>query len=118
MNQINKLLEYMKMSKERNPERKSYTTLVNYILTNECDTDTILTELTELTKLSDRWISVKDRLPEYGVEVSVSLPNYLVKIQTATYTKVFEMEFVISAMCVTKDVTHWMPLPSPPKIEL
>lgn len=55
------------------------------------------------------WISVKDRLPEYfesvlgsdGKEVSVAFRT----VEGNWIDEVFELD---------GDVTHWMPLPSPP----
>ncbi len=56
------------------------------------------------------WISVKDRLPEEGsyVLVFVNL-GYGYTIGTSLYlNKSFKMD---------ENITHWMPLPEPPKGE-
>ncbi len=57
------------------------------------------------------WISVKDRLPEAGSYVLAYLDfGYGYSITTSIYIK---NGFVTGE----KDVTHWMPLPQPPKGE-
>ena len=62
-------------------------------------------------KKSFEWISVKDRLPEYNKDVLV-------------YTKMgyMDVDFNKSSFSANfyrnnRDVTHWMPLPEPPKGE-
>lgn len=65
-------------------------------------------ELKEWSKFTD-WISVNDRLPEEDVRVLVWLNT------NRSYTKIdtdrrFEGKWVRWA----SDVTHWMPLPTPP----
>lgn len=57
-----------------------------------------------------KWISVKDKLPEFEAEVIVYVKNqgiffgaYADKVWWRTYTK------------ISGQVTHWMPLPEPPK---
>jgi hypothetical protein len=69
------------------------------------------------------WISVKDRLPEEGQSVDcwVSSVRYGTKYRHAD--SIFNTDF--NEMCFDHDdfshyekiesVTHWMPLPSPPK---
>jgi hypothetical protein len=44
-----------------------------------------------------KWISVKERLPEDGIEVLFYSPKTEINC------------------CFVGDVTHWMPLPEPPK---
>ena len=75
------------------------------------------------------WISVKDRLPEedgryityraginYGITCEtlfcVQPTNY--RIPTKNY---FYFRNSMGYQCVCTDVTHWMPLPEPPKGE-
>lgn len=63
-----------------------------------------ITELKQqLSEQQNRWISVEDRLPEKA-------GRYLVSTQRMVYVMHFEAEkFIFS------DITHWMPLPEPPK---
>jgi len=52
------------------------------------------------------WISTKDRLPEVGVRVLASYTNQYVTIN--------QMHIQDDASFV-RNITHWMPLPEPPK---
>ena len=58
------------------------------------------------------WISVKDRLPEEEARVLVYLDS------NRSYTKT-DTDRLINSKWVRwgRDVTHWMPLPDPPKGE-
>lgn len=58
------------------------------------------------------WISVKDRLPEEEARVLVYLDS------NRSYTKT-DTDRLINSKWVRwdRDVTHWMPLPEPPKGE-
>ena len=57
------------------------------------------------------WISIKDRLPEAGSYVLVYLDfGYGYSITTNSYIK-------SGFVTCEKEVTHWMPLPEPPKGE-
>lgn len=60
------------------------------------------------------WISVKDRLPDIGIEVLVYLSSYNGgSIRTdQRYTNQSWMWYE------DYDITHWMPLPEPPKTQL
>ena len=57
-----------------------------------------------------RWIPVKERFPEYGQEVLVYTGNILKPI-------VMEYTFWRKDYDTWRHVTHWMPLPEPPKEE-
>lgn len=56
-----------------------------------------------------KWISVKDRLPENS-RVLVFSPCFIGSDETMII-RLLDSDFV--AKC--SDVTHWMPLPEPPK---
>lgn len=62
-----------------------------------------------------KWISVTERLPERGVPVLLWVHNSWMAV--GKLDKVFKDEFVINALCFTEHITHWQPLPSPPKTE-
>jgi hypothetical protein len=57
------------------------------------------------------WVSVKDRLPDVGCDVLFMCENksYGVGAYSDTYRDFFSGQFPV------KGVTHWMPLPEPPK---
>lgn len=63
----------------------------------------------------DGWISVKDRMPEEFTSVIVHVPG------ENQWSTVREAYFARGGWCTrigifsTDDVTHWMPLPEPPK---
>lgn len=58
--------------------------------------------------MKEEWISVKDRLPEHYVSVLVFDPKEQIPYAIDFYTgKYWGNRF--------DTVTHWMPLPSPPK---
>jgi len=72
---------------------------------------------TEVVKLweADRWIPVGERLPE---------PNKFVLVYAPKFKNVFECyvdrdcgnwRFAVSCYDITQPVTHWKPLPQPPK---
>lgn len=58
------------------------------------------------------WVSVKERLPEKGKSVLVMLQEgacLVARIEPWGWAKGY------SAADILDDVTHWMPLPGPPK---
>ena len=59
----------------------------------------------------NEWISVKDRLPEEDIRVLVYINS------DRSYTKL-DTDRLSNGKFVRwyKDVTHWMPLPEPPKV--
>jgi hypothetical protein len=90
-----------------------------------------LKELAELRKAT-RWIPVSERLPEYSPSGTVK--SYWVaydtskgkQMQIAVYSDYMYSTLIGIPPCVTwrdyeshkiKNVTHWMPLPEPPKGE-
>ena len=73
----------------------------------------------EIQKLkSNKWISVSDRLPNPGQNVLVYRKGYFHPFDVAEYSKVFAMEFIANAICITDHVTHWQPLPEPPETKI
>lgn len=69
-----------------------------------------LEELQRYREQAAQWISVKDRLPE-------ETGNYIVWVGYGTniYSYFKPSNCWMTGVLVTKIVTHWMPLPEPPK---
>ena len=59
-----------------------------------------------------KWVSVETP-PDEDKYVLCYFKNG--NIKTCQYRKVFKMEYVSNAICETVNITHWQPLPSPPK---
>ena len=57
-----------------------------------------------------RWISVDERLPEVGVNVIVLLADGFTSVAQR-----LTLGWFIYVYSTSRDVTHWMPLPEPPK---
>lgn len=63
-----------------------------------------------------QWISVKDRLPEDNSDVLAYMQNSIEsRIFPACYHKGWWEDCIWNTRCLS--VTHWMPLPEPPKGE-
>ena len=60
------------------------------------------------------WISVDDRMPEKMGEVLVVLYG---RVCIAWYHGNGQFETGSGLICYAEEVTHWMPLPEPPKEE-
>lgn len=60
------------------------------------------------------WISVNDRLPEHGKRYLIYATSGDNKIGYITTTS-FSGHFVLAGRRAYWKVTHWMPLPEPPK---
>ena len=74
----------------------------------------------EAEPVKQEWISVKDRLPERLKEVLICFDDYGRKsVSVATYRDYFYgKEWLSNMVSLSVDcVTHWMPLPEPPKEE-
>lgn len=54
----------------------------------------------------NQWISVKDRLPEFGTPILYYRDS--IGMQTTTWDREEEKYYVMN------DITHWQPLPTPP----
>jgi hypothetical protein len=63
-----------------------------------------------------QWISVKDRLPEAGSGLLIVYQSSLKELGTSYY----DDDMWCSSLwpIVSKHITHWMPLPQPPKEEV
>lgn len=62
-----------------------------------------------------KWISVKDRLPEQGVFVLAYRPDACFDKQKVTKLNRFRVAGAEWSFGGIEMVTHWMPLPEPPK---
>lgn len=58
------------------------------------------------------WISVKDRLPETFTEVFVYTDRYGGRLEMA---HIGVQGWIQNGAILIPNVTHWMPLPEPPK---
>ena len=96
-----------------NEKEKVFEEYKEPFMTVECPTKDDYNRLVELVDLGiyQRWISVKDRLPEDGVRVLTACDDGLIRlgISKGGFHSVVNREHRFS------DVTHWMPLPEPPK---
>lgn len=58
------------------------------------------------------WISVNERLPEYGERVLVTEGHATFEASLSISHKWVRCDMALGWL---EDVTHWMPLPEPPK---
>ncbi len=72
-----------------------------------------LREAAELLKAAPEWISVKDRLPDEKADVVVVIQNGYGYWFRVAYRE--QSWWVSSGRRIYDSVTHWMPLPEPPK---
>lgn len=71
----------------------------------------------QLEAQQPRWISVKERLPENGQKVIATFKNEGgVIVDQARYSN-GEFDFASWAYVWHENITHWMPMPEPPKEE-
>ena len=61
--------------------------------------------------LSDQWIPVSERLPEYSELVLVYSPGFSPEVDYLKTSNKFTVEHVAES----HHVTHWQPLPAPPE---
>lgn len=75
-------------------------------------------EATRAHEMMPRWIHVTERLPEDGSDVLAYVNNS--RITAANYDKGTWQDCVMGRLYLTEEgfVTHWMPLPEPPKEEV
>jgi hypothetical protein len=75
--------------------------------------DGFIPERTEIVNhCSGNWISVKDRLPDENGFYLVATTFHSAKVRYTSYKKDTDYPW---AYFQTKEITHWMPLPEPPK---
>ena len=63
--------------------------------------------------MKTEWISVKDRLPDKPEEYIVWGGQFVTTLQF--FDGEWQSEFVPSKYLDQSKITHWMPLPEPPK---
>lgn len=69
-----------------------------------------------LTIMSREWVRVEDRLPEEAGEYLVSVKYFTrMDAEIATYWKEDDMWVFEKQKICNYKITHWMPLPTPPK---
>ena len=73
--------------------------------------------LVEANKTSTRWISVRERLPQDGQKVIATFRNDGGRVVDQARYANGEFDFASWAYVWGDNVTHWMPLPQPPKEE-
>jgi hypothetical protein len=64
------------------------------------------------------WISVKDKLPELGESVlliDAYESQYVGWLHEFTTSSSIHWQYSYCCGCAATSVTHWMPLPEPPK---
>lgn len=90
-----------------------YTALINDLILKEPAANVV-------ERKKGKWISVTERLPEDGSDVLAYL-KYAnnSRIAAANYYKGTWQDCVMGRLYLTEEgfVTHWMPLPEPPKEE-
>ena len=66
-----------------------------------------------------KWISVKERLPEIGEWVLINGPEVCQRIEppSASWKAEYAWNTDHETFYYPEDITHWMPLPAPPKEE-
>lgn len=65
------------------------------------------------------WVSVKDRMPRYNQHVLTFSPNMAMPIIVGEYYGYWgeDDDEWYEGWSYNREVTHWMPLPEPPKGE-
>jgi hypothetical protein len=97
------------MEKQLEESQKSYE--------SACDVSSdYYHEIRELEAAAPKWISVKERLPGMKTVIAVNANGEMLigLVNPASYGTLYKCD---SRDDVIFDVTHWMPLPEPPKEE-
>lgn len=91
--------------------------------TVECNGCGALVPCDEWNTRADEWISVEDRLPEVGIKVLCYRPeaeksgDEIIKVSYALDGKNRSPQGIEHKFECWCHVTHWMPLPNPPKAD-
>ena len=91
---------------------------VVYYDNDDCQGGNIVREVVQQFAQLPRWIPVKERLPESGQQVlaCVRLPHWTHEMPTLIETLDYDQgRFLDDDVDPRNYVTHWMPLPEPPK---
>ncbi len=94
--------------------REKLVELLDDFVSYEYNTEELVDELIDHGVTVQEWISVKDRLPEDNKEVLIYCGSYHELGWYESDNKSWRSDFL---GCCTDDITHWMPLPQPPKGE-
>ena len=118
------MAEYIKREEAMNVKEKLIEILRKPIFPHELvdPTEAVADYLLDSGVMVQEWISVKDRLPEEGEYVLCVLKgfNYGGKIQVCKFVpadKFKDKPYFEHFRNGFPSVTHWMPLPQPPKGE-
>jgi len=69
-------------------------------------------------EFQSRWIPVSERIPEDGSDILVYCDDgEESRIVACNYDNGVWFDCVFNTVMVFKNITHWMPLPKPPKKE-
>ena len=104
MTEREKLLDLIIAAKREDPETGSFTEwLTDYLLANGVTVQ--------------KWIPVSERLPDVGDRCLCNVKSFA--FPGSFYQAILKYDkFGFVEDCIyTDDVTHWMPLPEPPKEE-
>jgi len=86
----------------------------NNLNDNRCQEKLIADRLISKGYRKQEWISVEDRMPETNRDCLLLLDTEEIVIG---YCRRNLHAFVEGGIVLVKDVTHWMPLPEPPKMK-
>lgn len=71
--------------------------------------------IVEADKTYSHWISVKERLPENGQKIIAAFCGSGGQVADQAIYSNGEFDFASWAYVWADNITHWMPLPEPPK---
>jgi len=108
------------LSEQTQPLKDKIDKLNEALMTKTQVCDIFKSKIAEL-KESNTWVSVEERLPKehnefywyHGVRIFAELPTGQKLNIDAQWTK--SQRFVHNGIDLTEYVTHWQPLPTPPK---
>lgn len=80
--------------------------------------DFIKSQQEKIEQLQQKWIPVSERIPEDGSDILVYCDDgEESRIVACNYDNGVWFDCVFNTVMVFKNITHWMPLPKPPKKE-